>query len=164
MKNHSIQIERQSGFTLQSTSIKLSYDAYLRSQASLLSYDLMDRVRSNSTANYSFDTITGTTAPSGSPTACFTSSCSPTEMARADLAAWFEEASTVFADGRFSLKINSSTASILTPTIDEYELRINWQDRYEVEDAEGSADQADNPSIDNNRAEFVFFFDVRNSS
>jgi len=188
MKNHSIQIERQSGFTLleilvtviilaigllgvaalQNSSIKLSYDSYLRSQASLLSYDLMDRVRSNpdENANYAFDTIAGGSTPAGSPTACISNNCSPSDMARADIAAWFEEASSIFTDGKFSLKQTSSTSPAPglippRPAINHYEIKINWQDRYEVEDAQSSANQVDNPSINNNRAEFVFFFDVR---
>jgi len=179
MKNHSIQIERESGFTLleilvtviilaigllgvaslQNTSIKLSYDAYLRSQAALLSYDLMDRVRSNPNQAYSFDTISNGSKPTGDPTACISLStdCSPAAIANSDMVAWYEEASSVFADGKFSLTETSTS----TATIRRYEIKINWQDRYEVEDAENSANQVDNPSIDNNRAEFVFFFDVR---
>jgi len=182
MKNHSIRIDQQSGFTLleilvtviilaigllgiaslQSTSIKLSYDAYLRSQAALLSYDLMDRVRSNPNESYSFDTITSGSIPSGDPTACISVStdCSPTAIASADMVAWFEQASSVFADGKFSLRQTPTS----TATMRQYEIKINWQDRYEVEDAQGSVDQADNPSVNNNRAEFVFFFDVRQST
>jgi len=180
MKKHSVKIQQQSGFTLleilvtviilaigllgvaslQSTSIKLSYDAYLRSQASLLSYDLMDRVRSNPDETYKFDSITGT-KPGGSPVECITTqkSCTPSEIAEADMAAWHEEASSIFADGKFSL-LETDTS---TSTIKHYEIRINWQDRYEVEDAEDSAAPENNPSINNNRAEFTFFFDVRQS-
>jgi len=144
---------------LQNSSIKLSYDAYLRSQAALLSYDLMDRVRSNPNATYELDTIASDgSAPEGSSTVCLeTAGCSSTDLAKSDLAAWHEEASTIFADGKFSLTETATS----TTAIKQYEIKINWQDRYEVEDAEGSADPSQDPSINKNRAEFVFFFDVR---
>ena len=37
---------------LQNTSLKLAYDSYLRTQASFLAYDLIDRIRANPGVRY----------------------------------------------------------------------------------------------------------------
>ncbi len=140
--------------SLQNTSIKLSYDAYLRSQASLLSYDLMDRIRANQspTATYAFNTVDGTSPPAAFTGDCYIDSsgqCNATQMAQSDIREWFDQAEEIFPDGKFKLE-NTATAPDTN-----YEITISWLDRYENEEStEISTDAKEK------RGKFVFNFDL----
>lgn len=73
---------------LQMQSLKYNQSAYLRSQATLLAYDVMDRLRANR-SNASDYVIDLDTAPSGT-TVCTGSSatCTGSELAAFDLNQW----------------------------------------------------------------------------
>ena len=74
---------------LQGFSIRNNHNAYLRNQATLLAYDIADRIRANRTGfdngNYQLGTATDTAAchPSSTLTGCSTA-----EMAGYDLFVW----------------------------------------------------------------------------
>ena len=74
---------------IQSISIKMSYDSYLRSQATLLSYDLTDRIRANPNADYTLQASTSySTAPSPN-CGLSTSNCGPDQMKDHDRYQWW---------------------------------------------------------------------------
>lgn len=75
---------------MQATSIKLSHESHLRSQASLLAYDMADRMRANSASaiNGSYDiSLTGGSAFSADCTNP-NNACSADAIATVDLANW----------------------------------------------------------------------------
>lgn len=75
---------------MQATSIKLSHESHLRSQASLLAYDMADRMRTNSLSAINGDynqTLTGTSNYTNN-CAVPGASCTPTQLAAVDLANW----------------------------------------------------------------------------
>lgn len=87
---------------LQNTALQFNTDSYQRTQATLLAYDILDRMRANSSAvsagNY--DTPTSSDANSkfssyrsckSSSCACGTSSCSAANLATYDLGNWYEK-------------------------------------------------------------------------
>jgi len=125
--------------SLQNSSIKLSYDSYIRTQASILSYDLMDRVRAN---------------PTATPTQCIstTATCDSTDILDSDLADWYDQATAIFPVGEFSL----ARVTLAGGNRFAYTLTITWIDRYQNEDKE----DANNIAIDDTRSEFVFNFEV----
>ena len=76
---------------MQAASIKLSHESHLRSQASLLAYDMADRMRANGASATGGDydrTLTRT--QTGLNPDCSTpgTACSPNQIAAVDLANW----------------------------------------------------------------------------
>lgn len=115
---------------MQNTSVKFSYESYLRTQGSFLSYDLMDRIRANP------DTVYGLSV-GDEPTASVectdaSANCNAVQLAQADLAAWYELASDIFPDAEFELVDENNDGS--------YVLRISWEDRYESDEQQGEAE------------------------
>ncbi len=70
---------------MQTVGLKLNNSAHSRQKASLLAYQMTDRIRANSAADY----VAASSATGGSA-ACLDAStgCSPTEMAAADVVQW----------------------------------------------------------------------------
>jgi len=122
---------------MQNTSVKLSYDSYLRTQASLLAYDMMDRIRANPTEIYQLGVDDD---PSVKTCVGATATCSPVDMREADLNHWHTAASDTFPEGQFRIVHDNG----------QYTIGINWNDRYD-------ADAQD----DDGTELFVFRFDVR---
>ncbi|PWG65142.1 type IV pilus modification protein PilV [Sediminicurvatus halobius] len=107
---HALRQDRQAGFTLtevlvavlvlsigllglaamQVRALQYNQSAYLRSQASLLAYDVMERMRANPSAAVAGDYDVALTDAPASVTACNTSSssCSAGQLAAYDLATW----------------------------------------------------------------------------
>jgi type IV pilus assembly protein PilV len=73
---------------LQLQSLKFNQSAYLRSQATLLAYDVLDRLRANEAAGGNY-LVAYATAPSGT-TNCVgtTANCSASDMATFDINQW----------------------------------------------------------------------------
>lgn len=74
---------------LQATGQRDNHSAYLRSQATALAYDMIDRMRANKTAITSgaYNAINTATNNYGNP-GCITSGCSAVEMAAYDKFEW----------------------------------------------------------------------------
>lgn len=68
---------------LQAISLQNNQVAYSRTVATMLAYDLADRIRNNPGGTYSTAAIPGTP-----PTSCITNSCTPANMALHDLWEW----------------------------------------------------------------------------
>lgn len=107
---------------LQNTSLKLSYQSYIRSQATFLAYDLIDRIRANPDAQIYELTEDATV----SQTDCFasnTNGCSVSEMREFDLYYWREQAKELLPDAIVEVTYDDSQQL--------YSMRINWEDRFE---------------------------------
>lgn len=106
--------------TLMMASLQTSQSAYMRSQASLLTYDIVERMR----ANYDQATTTdayvlskgaaATTNPS-----CKTSGCDTSNQAIQDLYDWRKSLTD---------SIPGATASIARDNDNEYTIEISWED------------------------------------
>lgn len=73
---------------LQIQGMKYNSDAYFRTQATTLAYDIIDRMRANATAARS-GLYAATTAPAGSSD-CEAAACSAPDLAQYDLKRWYD--------------------------------------------------------------------------
>lgn len=111
---------------LQIKSLQLSQSAYLRTQATILAYDIADRMRSNpeGVKNNHYLQSAATFNTCISPTGC-----SAKKMARHDLQDWQQNVARILPDGSGVLCIDSTPSS---PACDHsgsaYSIRINWID------------------------------------
>lgn len=108
---------------LQLTGLKYNHSAYLRSQATLLASDVIDRMRANRDAarSGSYDIAIGTAATAGACTGVGTN-CTPAEMAAADLAEWKQDLRSLLpgGDGAISRTINGNEV--------RFTITIQWDD------------------------------------
>ncbi len=70
---------------LQVVSLQNNRDALVRSEALLLAYDILDRMRVNPAGNYAGVNFDDAPVSAGN---CYSSNCSPTQMSRFDLTVW----------------------------------------------------------------------------
>lgn len=101
---------------LQFRGFQYSHEAYLRSQISLLMYDMVDRIRLN--PDNADDYLVTDMATTGTPPACDPSLGT---NATNDLNCWQGRLIETLPPG--------TTASILNPTGNEYSIEIAWTDR-----------------------------------
>ncbi|WP_187672347.1 type IV pilus modification protein PilV [Zestomonas carbonaria] len=106
--------------TLMMSSLQSSQSAYLRSQASVLAYDIVERMRANhtqavTTDDYELNVDTEATSDPG----CASSGCSASQQAQLDLFQW----RTALANG-----IPGATASIVRDNQNEYQVTISWSE------------------------------------
>jgi len=117
---------------LQGQGVKFNTDAYNRSQATLLAYDIMERMRANRDAvgqdHYDTSTQSKATAAkdrdcSGSSACnCYTRVCNTANMARFDLAEWYAlQAATLPPD--------STNLSTITRDNNEVTVVMRWKER-----------------------------------
>lgn len=94
---------------LQTLSLKFNHQSYERTQATLLIYDIMDRILSNPLAAQAgnFDSVPAASLASAYPSAasCQTTGCSTSALANYDINAWKTqlETSKVLAQGTGSI-------------------------------------------------------------
>ena len=105
---------------LQATGIRNNHTAYLRSQATLLAYDIVDRMRasrSRAVANLnqlsSYGVSVGESV-SSSGTDCTSGYCSPSAMANYDLWQWKDSLSQVLplGDGSVTVAMNGGIVTL----------------------------------------------------
>jgi type IV pilus modification protein PilV len=106
--------------TLMTTSLQSSQGAYRRSQASLMAYDLVERMRVNRTQAISSNdyTLASDAADSTAPS-CNTAGCTPQQQAQLDLFQWRGALKTALPD---------ATAAIGRVAPNQYTITINWSD------------------------------------
>lgn len=116
--------------SLMMTSMQSNQSAYLRSQASLLAFDIAERMRANNdeatgTNNY---VLLSTTTSVADPS-CPTGGCSPSQQAQLDLHEW-----------RMALtnSIPGSTATISRTNVNEYVVTIAWTESSSLRQATDS--------------------------
>ena len=100
---------------LQADGLRSNHDAYMRSQATLLAYDMLDRMRANlqGVENGFYDDLLATT-----PTdpACISSGCSIQEMSQHDAFEWSAKLAEMLPGGT-GLVAGSGSGSIFTITV-----------------------------------------------
>lgn len=100
-------------------SMQSNQSAYMRSQASVLAYDMADRMRTNyigatTTTTYTAATATAPSCPSG---------CSPSEQAQLDVAQWRAALQSSMPGATATITRTSAGADIFA-----YQITINWTD------------------------------------
>lgn len=132
---------------LQTTSLKYNTDSYFRTQATFSVYDIVDRMRANSTAaadGGAYDIPTDTAAATvitnynsckSSSCACDTSSCSSSNMATYDLGKWLERIGATLpgASGSNVPTISIDSAKKITITLKWQERDLGKQQIWEVQ-------------------------------
>ena len=121
--------------SLQMTSLKFNTDAYLRTQATTLAYDIIDRMRINNAAvltgsytvplNTDADAkLTAYVACKGTTCNCYGSgNCTPTNIALFDLGSWYERLDTALpgaSENRATISFGANNTATIT---------INWRER-----------------------------------
>lgn len=103
---------------LQATGMKNNHSAYIQSQATVLAYDILDRMRANRDAaqNNNYDLAINANAPTGST------------IAETDLAQWRAQLAAYLPSGTGSVDVNGDMATVI----------IQWDDT-RVDD--GASDQ-----------------------
>jgi len=106
---------------LQASSLKHNNNAYQRTQATFLAYDILDRMRANPMAieNGLYDNINTATAPTG-PAACISTSCTPQELVANDVYEWATSLTAVLPSGRGVITGNGANAP--------FTVEIMWDD------------------------------------
>jgi len=122
-----------------STTVKSNDSAYMRSQATSLAYNVIDRMRANQNAaqNGDYDIAIGTAAP-GSSTICngALANCSATTLADFDLTQWKQalaSSANGLPAGDGSIAVNS-VAGVFTVTV-----TVQWNDSRALHSLGGSA-------------------------
>lgn len=112
---------------LQSQSLKFNNESYFRTQATLLSMDMADRLRTNRTyarTNTTAYTLATTDTPSGSSTACETSACSPSELAQYDFKQWRDRVEQALPGGTVKLTPISTSSTAIWQ---DYTIEVSYQ-------------------------------------
>ena len=102
---------------LQAFGQRSNHSAYLRSQATALAYDMIDRMRANtagvlSGAYNAIDTTSGTYSNPG----CDTATCSSSQMAQYDMYDWQQELATQLPTGNGKVT-GAGVGSMFTVTV-----------------------------------------------
>lgn len=111
---------------LQATGLRYSGNSALRSQALILSQDLVERMRANPTG-VSASNYNATTLPSSYTTDCSSASCNASALATYDLVVWknmLENRLPAGATASVAITNNSPSTGIHSATI-----TINWSER-----------------------------------
>ena len=101
---------------LQSTGLQNNRTAYMRTQATVLAYDIIDRMRANSAQANTGSYIVALGAASG--TAC-TASCTPAQIATTDLIDWK-------GDLALQLPQGDGVITALAGTTNGYTVQVQW--------------------------------------
>jgi len=106
---------------LQVTGLKQNHSAYQRSQATLLTYDIIDRMRANTVdiANYPGSSSADANCDASTP-------CSPTAITKNDLFEWNSAITSVLASG--AVGTISASGGL-------YSISITWDDDHDGNDA-----------------------------
>lgn len=116
---------------LQATSVQSNYSAYYRSQATLLAYDLGDRMRANRTVGLASSSDSGFPASSSSNAVTGT-------QAQKDKAQWLNSLALQLPDGTGMIAKSGTTLTI----------SVRWNDnRGRIKNAAGD-DSGDNTAIE----------------
>ncbi len=104
---------------LQTTGLRFNHQSYQRTQAVLLSYDIIDRIRSNPVGinNGDYDAVPG--GPPGGYPDCMAGPCTPGQMAAYDIGVW-KDAVTA--------QLGASGDASITAVPPVRTINISWQE------------------------------------
>jgi len=111
---------------LQTVSLKVGHDSYQRTQATMLAYDIVDRMRANPVALAAgkYNSVTVGTNPGS--TDCVSASCNTDQLADYDIRSWHSILAAKLSQGQGSITTSGSTRTI-TVLWSENDLPIRLQ-------------------------------------
>jgi len=111
---------------LQTVSLKVGHDSYQRTQATMLAYDVIDRMRANPVALTAgrYDNVLANTNPGS--TDCVLSTCSTNELADFDIRTWHTILAAKLSQGQGTISASGTTRTI-TVSWSENDLPIRLQ-------------------------------------
>jgi type IV pilus assembly protein PilV len=103
---------------LQTVSLRVGHDSYQRTQATMLAYDIVDRMRANPAglAAGRYDNIADNANPGTAN--CVSVSCTTNELADFDIRSWHAVIAEKLSDGKGTLASSGTTRTIT----------INWRE------------------------------------
>jgi type IV pilus assembly protein PilV len=123
---------------LQATGLKFNNDSYMRSQATILAYDIIDRMRANKVGadgnSYCLTSISPceTTATPGAETCGdSTAGCtSAAALARYDVSRWYDLQTRTLSAGAAPSSITRTTVTTAGgKTVNQYTITMRWSER-----------------------------------
>jgi len=100
---------------LQTQALKFNQGAFLRTHATTLAYDVLDRMRANreqASTTTSYVTAAGTGIPTGAN--CESADCSPGDMAKYDLNQWKTALAARLPNGDGAISVSGSIFTVTT--------------------------------------------------
>lgn len=94
---------------LQSNSLKLGQNAYYRTQATNLAYDMIDRMRANQSVAKSTSAYESNYGQDHSGASSCSSSCTPAQIAAYDLMKWKGDLKTLLPKGQGEIRFSGSS-------------------------------------------------------
>ena len=122
--------------SLQSKSIQFNHSAYLRTQATLLASDIIDRMRINDGQANAY--VIGTGPASGDPCS---SNCLPDEIATTDLIEWKDNLVNQLPEG-------NGTITAIAGTTNGFNITIQWMEREAGKVIEGEDGEEDREGVE----------------
>ena len=103
---------------LQARGLKFNQDAYVRSQATTLAYEIIDRMRANRANASAFVT--------GDPGLV----CDPSDSSiNMDLSCWYDNLQATLPGGGATIATRKFTDPVTSAESDYYDIEIKWMDR-----------------------------------
>jgi len=114
---------------LQTTSVKNVQSANFRGQATMLTANLIDRMRANREGTIDGDYIS-TISPLQTPDYCNESMCTPRELALDDLTTWYENIEKLLGNSTtVNAEITCDNGTVDCPIGSIITVTISWQER-----------------------------------
>lgn len=97
---------------LQTMSLRMGHDSYQRTQATMLAYDMVDRMRANpqGLADGHYNVVMADDNPSGGD--CVTSTCSTADLAAYDIRTWHSTLEEKLSDGKGTISTSGARRTI----------------------------------------------------
>jgi type IV pilus assembly protein PilV len=97
---------------LQTMSLRMGHDSYQRTQATMLAYDMVDRMRANRAALTAgrYDLVTFADNPTG--TDCVASACTPDDLANYDIRTWKTVLAAKLSQGQGAISTSGTQRTI----------------------------------------------------
>jgi len=119
---------------LQTLGVKFNQESYERTQATLLAYDMIDRIRANPTArtagSNNFDNVNITYLPSYPADPSCTSSCTPANLRDFDIRRWKDNIAATLPKGQGAICRGTFNAALTTCTVSTsntiYRVGLKW--------------------------------------
>lgn len=114
---------------LQTTSLKNNDDAYLRSQATMLAYSMLDHMRANhdGTISNDYDVAFADTAPAQD---CIANNCTHAQLAKADLEEWLDKLAKTLPEG--DGEITTTPVDTMTKVV----VTVRWYSHFGANDTQ----------------------------
>lgn len=99
---------------LQTTGLKFNQQSYQRTQAVFLAYDIIDRIRANSTGKTAglYDSITTSTMPTISSGQCTSTACTTAQLADYDIYSWKTNITRLLNSGTGSVSTSGTRRTV----------------------------------------------------